>query len=417
MLCADMWANRVAVVTGLTPQATRNQGEGGQDPQGSAGQAGPPRGQPLSSVAVHKSSATRQETSKSGPDELPPVIRTVLTRIAVSNHVSSAAIARAFRVTVDLPPPMRDVVLASLMTAVMMRGPVADDVEALLRSALAVDGPGSAEVISGSEVPVLMVAGSGKKGLRTLNVSTPGAIVAAAAGARVIKVGSAATSSALGSRDLVRALGLRECRTAVGVRADLAASGFAFVAIEPEIPILDAVYGGRYHVPNPFSFGLAPLASPVRGDITVFGLSHPRVDVAAHVLSRFGMCHADVVSTCLPGDHYLDEIGSFGEVRWCRVREGQVGPVVAEHSAAVDRPDDLPAPCGPEDAIKRTRDLLAGHGMDSHRALVAVNAAHLLVLSGIVTSLPAGRVLAEEILRSGAALATIRPAPTIGRSA
>jgi anthranilate phosphoribosyltransferase len=134
---------------------------------------------------------------------------------------------------------------------------------------------------------VLVLAGSGKKGRRTFNVSTPAALVAAAAGAQVIKVGSAATCSTLGSRDLVRALGLSEQRTAAGVRRALTGCGFAIVAVEPEIPVLDRLYGGRFHAPNPFSFGLAPLVSPVRGDFTVLGLSHPRVDVAAQVLSHF----------------------------------------------------------------------------------------------------------------------------------
>lgn len=340
--------------------------------------------------------------------------------IAVGDHVASDVLADAFLSTVELPAPTRDVVLGSLMMAAMARGPEADDVEALLRSALALDGRGAVEVISGGDRPVLMLAGSGKKGVRTLNVSTPAALVAAAAGARVIKVGSAATSSALGSRDLVCALGMRENRTAEGVRADLDACGFAFVAIEPEIPILDELYGGRFHAPNPFSFGLAPLASPVRGDVTVFGLSHPRVDVAARVLSRFGMGHVDVLTTRLPTGHYLDEIGLAGEVRWCRVRNGEVGPIEAEpadHPTTTDSHGVLPVPKGPEEAIERTGELLAGGGLDSHRAIVALNAAHLLVLGGIVASFQQGKDLAGEILRSGVALTGIQVARTAEMSA
>ncbi|WP_165485877.1 hypothetical protein [Frankia sp. Cppng1_Ct_nod] len=379
-----------------------------------------PWGKPVSSMLAYQPAAGRQTASPPRSDDLPATVRAVLTRIAVGDHVASDAFADAFQASVDLPAPTRDVVLGSLMTAVMARGPAVDDVEALLRSALAVDGREPAEMISGGDRPMLMLAGSGKKGLRTLNVSTPAALVAAAAGARVIKVGSAATSSALGSRDLVRALGLREHRTADGVRADLAVSGFAFVAIEPEIPVLDRLYGGRFHAPNPFSFGLAPLASPVRGDVTIFGLSHPCVDVAARVLSRFGMNHVDVLSTRLPGGHYLDEIGPAGELRWCRVRDGEVSPVdvePAEGWTAIGLPGELPTPHGPEEAIERTGELLTGRGLESHRALVALNAAHLLVLSGLAASLPQGRNLAEDILRSGTALARVPAARSADRSA
>ena len=301
---------------------------------------------------------------------------------------------------------MRDVVVASLLTVAMARGPSADDVEALLRSALALDGPVLTETISGDRRPVLLMAGSGKKGVRSPNVSTPAALVAAAGGARVIKVGSAAASSALGSRDLIRALGLPEHRTAAEVRAGLAARGFAFVAVEPAIPRLDSIYGGRFHAPNPFSFGLAPLASPVRGDITVFGLSHPRIDVAAEVLSRFGLKAVDVVCTRLPDGSYIDEISSVGRLRRCRVREGRVGR--AETWPVTPAPDSSHSTVAPVRdpwaTLEKTTDLLAGKGEGRHHAAVALTAGHLLGLSGISTSLSAGTELAEEILRSGAAL-------------
>jgi anthranilate phosphoribosyltransferase len=318
-----------------------------------------------------------------------------------------------------LEPPTRDVVLGSLLTLAMSRGPVVDDVEALLRSALAMDDRQPVVEIKGADRPVLVLAGSGKKGLRILNVSTPAALVAAAAGARVVKVGSAATSSALGSRDLIRALGLPEHRTPAGVRAELTRSGFAFVPIEPQIPRLDRLYGGRFHVPNPFSFGLAVLASPVRGDITVFGLSHPRVDVAAQVLSRFGLANVDVLCTRLPSGHYFDEIGPAGELRWCRARHGEVGPVDREPvglRGSPSLPRDLVAPRGPAEAIERVGELLAGRGLDSHRAMVSLNAAHLLVLSGIATSWRRGRDMAEDVLCGGAALAGISAAGSPGKS-
>jgi len=334
--------------------------------------------------------------------------------------VPAQLIAEAFADSVELTSPVRDVVLGSLMTAVMARGPVTDDVVALLSSALVVDGPGVGQKISGGDRPVVVLAGSGKKGFHTFNVSTPAALVAAAAGAKVIKVGSAATSSTLGSRDLVRALGLPEHRSAGGVRGELVLSGFAFVAIEPEIPILDQLYGGRFYVPNPFSFGLAPLASPVRGDIAVFGLSHPRVRVAAEVLARFGIPEVDVLTTRLSAGRYLDEIGYEGEVRWCRVRNGQPGPVElqkAEDLTTATPPPLPPTPRSPQEALDRTRDLLAGNGLDSHRVLVGLNAAHLLILSGITTSMHEGVALADEILRSGAALANLAGARSAVRSA
>ncbi|MPZ81975.1 MAG: hypothetical protein GEV28_16920 [Actinophytocola sp.] len=351
-------------------------------------------------------------------EELPSAVHAVLAAFAVGNRISPLAFADAFRGAVGLAAPTRDVVLGSLMTAVMARGPVADDVVALLHAALDMDGATPRPVISGNDRPTIMLAGSGKKGVRTVNVSTPAALVAAAAGAQVIKVGSSATSSTLGSRDLVRALGLREQRTAAGVRAELAATGFAFVAVEPEIPALDRLYGGRFHVPNPFSFGLGALASPVRADVALFGLAHPRVDVAAETLARFGFAELDVVATRLPSGHYLDEIVPQGVRKWCSVRGGTVGPTMddpttdlyAEFSA-------LPTPSGPIQAVERTVELLAGQGIPSHRVLVATNAAHLLVLSGVAPSTSAGFAIADDILHTDEALRCANQSQLAGRSA
>ena len=405
-------------MTDRTRHVTHDQSGNGGGARGSVGQVGTPWERLVSPLDCQPA-AGRKTGSTPRDDDLPAAVHTVLTSIAVGDHVGSVAFADAFQASVDLPAPTRDVVLGSLMTAVMARGPVADDVEALLRSALAVDNRECAKVISGGDHPVLMLAGSGKKGLRTLNVSTPAELVAAAAGAHVIKVGSAATSSALGSRDLVRALGLREHRTAAGVRADLAASGFAFVAIEPEIPILDGLYGGRFHVPNPFPSGWLRWRAAVRGDVTAFG-DAPRVDAAVGVRSRFGMDHVDAPSTRLPSGHCLDEIGPAGELRLCRVRSGAVGVVEAESAdslATTGLPGELSTPNGSEEAIERTGQLLAGRGLASHRVLVVLNAAHLLVLSGLVASFPEGREMAEDILRSGAVLASIPVAWTADRSA
>lgn len=335
---------------------------------------------------------------------LPPSVRAVLNRLAVGDEVAPGDLADAFRAACGLSTPTRDVVLGSLLTAVVVRGPRVDEVEALLRSALTMDDRASPVTVAGAARPVLLLAGSGKKGLPTLNVSTPAALVAAAVGARVVKVGSAATSSALGSRDLVRALGLREHRTAAGVQADLDSCGFAFVAVEPEIPVLDRLYGGRFHAPTPFSFGLAPLASPVRGEVTVFGLAHPRVDVAAEVLRRFDFAEADVLSTRLPAGSYLDEVGTDGDLRCCQVRAGLVGPVevkaIKYRSAALG----LPASCSPTEAVDRAAELLTGGGLDDHRALVAINSAYLLLRGGVARSLSEGRELAEDALRTGSIL-------------
>jgi anthranilate phosphoribosyltransferase len=80
-------------------------------------------------------------------------------------------------------------------------------------------------------------------------------------------------------------------------------------------------------------------------------------------------------------------------------------------------PMTLPTPADREEAVERTCELLSGHGLDSHRVLVALNAAHLLVISELAASLSEGMAVAEEILRSGEVLATVASARATDRDA
>jgi len=340
-------------------------------------------------------------------DDLPAALRQTLVHLATGEDVGPDRLGAAADACAALDAPVRDVVLGSILTASMMRGPRTDDVVSLLSSFLSLDERPPVVTLRGGAHPVVLLSGSGKKGRRTLNVSTPAALAAAAAGARVVKVGSSATSSALGSRDLVSQLGIPESGGADDVRANLARCGFAFVPVEPLIPRVDRLYGGRFHTINPLSFGLAPLASPVRGDLLAYGLSHPRVDVAARALASFGVPDAIVFSTRLAPGVYVDELVPGGELLSCRVVDGAAGEVERERLAGLGsdpRTGGLPAAAGAEEAVRRTRDLLEGGGLDSHRRLVAANAGFLLALSGLADSVSSGARRADEILRSGAAL-------------
>lgn len=302
--------------------------------------------------------------------------------------------------------------MAALMTGLMARGPIEDEVVEVLEAALSLDETGAVEPVGAAGRPVLVLAGSGKKGIKTLNVSTPAALVATAAGAAVVKMGSCATSSVLGSRELAEHLGIPESGPGDEVSASVRRRGLAFVPIEDAIPGLDRIYGGRFHVLNPLSFGLAAMASPVRADVVVFGLAHPRVDLAARVLGRLGITDAIVVASGDAAGNFVDELGLGCVSLSCALRDGQVGEVVTRDSrslpglgAACDRPPRPPASAA--EAVRGALNVLRGEGSARHMQLVSVNAALLLVAAGVANDLCEGHERALSTIQEGRALAML----------
>jgi anthranilate phosphoribosyltransferase len=149
------------------------------------------------------------------------------------------------------------------------------------------------------------LVGTGGDGAHTVNVSTMGTIVAAAAGARMIKHGNRAASSSCGAADVLEALGV-VISLPPDATAELAAEvGVAFLFAPLYHPALR--YAGptrsELGVPTVFNF-LGPVANPARPSSQAVGVFDLRMgDVLAGVLAGRG-CSALVFR----GTDGLDEL-------------------------------------------------------------------------------------------------------------
>ncbi|MFI1648634.1 hypothetical protein ACH4XT_17075 [Streptomyces avidinii] len=347
---------------------------------------------------------------RSGDQPPPASVRDVLYRISLGHPIAAGAVGDAMLELLSLPDrAARDNFLASMLTGLMARGPAEEHVVEALTAALSLDGTETSHVTSPSSSRLLLLAGSGKKGIKSFNITTPSAIVAAAAGASVVKIGSRATSSIMGSRDLVESLGLPQSRTPADMATAIERTGLAFVPIEDRIPVLDGVYGGRFHVLNPLSFGLAALAPGLRGGVLIYGLAHPNVELSARVLSRFGVTQALVVASGTTSGYYADEFGLADRSLTCRVQDGVVGPVVettAEDLTALGLAPPgrhLRPPSVASEAIQWVLDTLAGEGRPEHLHLICLNTAVMLVTAGLARDLTDGYQQAEATITCGRA--------------
>jgi anthranilate phosphoribosyltransferase len=179
------------------------------------------------------------------------------------------------------------------------KGETSDEVGALVAEMYQHSTP-----ISISERAVDTV-GTGGDGAHTINISTTAAIIAAAAGARVVKHGNRAVSSKSGASDFLEALGVVPGINASGVERTVRELGIGFCFAPVFHPAMRFAAPARKELATSTVFNiLGPLANPARPQAAAIGVANERMHlVMAQVLSEKG-CDGFVFR----GDDGLDEI-------------------------------------------------------------------------------------------------------------
>jgi anthranilate phosphoribosyltransferase len=189
--------------------------------------------------------------------------------------------------------------LAQFLLALKNKGETSDEVGALVAEMYEHSAP-----INISQRAVDIVGTGGDK-MNTINISTMSAIVAAAAGAVVVKHGNRAASSKSGSADLLEALGVAinlDGKLVENCVAELRI-GFCFAPnFHPSMRHAAAVRK-ELGVPTVFNI-LGPLANPAKPKSAAIGVANDRMHlVMAQVLGDRG-----VDGFVFRGDDGLDEL-------------------------------------------------------------------------------------------------------------
>ena len=187
----------------------------------------------------------------------------------------------------------------SFLLALKAKGETSDEVGALIEVMYAHAGP-----ISIKERAVDTV-GTGGDGAHTINISTTAAIIAAAAGARVVKHGNRAVSSKSGASDFLEALGVVPGLDGAGVERTVRELGIGFCFAPIFHPAMRFAAPARKELGVPTVFNiLGPLANPAKPQAAAIGVANERMHlVMAQVLAEKG-CDGFVFR----GDDGLDEI-------------------------------------------------------------------------------------------------------------
>ena len=175
--------------------------------------------------------------------------------------------------------------LAAFLLALKNKGETSDEVGAFVSEMFNHSAP-----IRITERAVDTV-GTGGDGAHTINISTTAAIIAAAAGARVVKHGNRASSSKSGAADLLEALGVNISLDGSGVEKTVQQVGIGFCFAQKFHPAMknSAAVRKELGVPTVFNI-LGPLANPAKPQAAAIGVANERMHlVMAQVLGDRGV--------------------------------------------------------------------------------------------------------------------------------
>ena len=190
-------------------------------------------------------------------------------------------------------------VLKQFLLALKNKGETAEEVAALVAQMYNHCAP----IVIGERA--VDTVGTGGDGAHTINISTTAAIIAAAAGSRVVKHGNRAASSKSGAGDLLEALGVAINLDGEKVAKTVSELGIGFCFAPIFHPAMRFAAPARKELATSTVFNiLGPLANPARPKAAAIGVANERMHlVMAQVLADRG-----VEGFVFRGDDGLDEI-------------------------------------------------------------------------------------------------------------
>lgn len=258
--------------------------------------------------------------------------------------------------------------------------------------------------------PIISVSGSGKKGIKTINVSTVSTIVAVSLGANVIKPCSVATSSKSGSFDFLEMVGVNTDLDIEDTKELLNKTGFGIFPIEKIVPKFDKVYGDVFYTPNILSYALAALICPLKPDVILYGLSNYDIDICGQVFRDFGIDKYRIVSSEDETRHFMDELNIFGKSYIIDSKNNQRD--IYDFGQVLKLPkynsEDIKQLSNKEKNVKLALDILEGKYWNAYGEIIALNAGNILQLSGIVNTIEEGYYMAKEQIKTGKCVETLK---------
>ena len=322
------------------------------------------------------------------------VLTPILTRLTRGTELLPEEIEAAL--TEILEGRVTDVQAAGFIVSLRTKGESVEELAALVRTmhkyAEHVD------VAAGA----IDTCGTGGDRSGTINVSTMAAIIAAGAGARVVKHGNRAQSSKCGSADVLEGLGVAVELGPAGVSRCVTEAGIGFCLAPRYHPAMRFLGPARKElgVPTTFNF-LGPLSNPARVKRQAVGVSDETM--ATRMLGALRVLGTEQAMV-FHGDDGIDELTTSTTSTIHELVDGEV------RSFTLD-PLDLGIPRASADTLaggdasenaSAIRAVLAGD-KGSHRDIAVLNAAAALLVAGLASDFASGTEMAGAAIDDGRA--------------
>ena len=300
-----------------------------------------------------------------------------------------------------------DIQIASFLTALSMKGETVAEITGFVKAMREACIPVSPNITA----PLVDTCGTGGDILKTFNISTISAIIAASCGVVIAKHGNRSITSKCGGADILEALGVKIDCDAGEVEKCMEDAGIGFMFAPNFHPAMKHVMHVRRQLGIRTVFNiLGPLTSPANADIQLIGVFDPKyVEIMANVLKNMGVKRAMVVHGFDEnGNPAMDEISTIGKTKVAILNNGVI-------SVQELYPEDFGVKKADKKLIKASSTMdknmeiavgvLKGDAEnETEKArldLCLVNAGAILFIAGIADNLTDGVKIARKAVESG----------------
>ncbi|MCK4292494.1 MAG: anthranilate phosphoribosyltransferase [Planctomycetes bacterium] len=287
--------------------------------------------------------------------------------------------------------------IAAFLTAMRIKGPTAPELAGLAKSLRTHAVPVKVDVDN-----LVDTCGTGGGAIKTSNVSTAAAIVAAGAGVYVAKHGNRGITSKCGSADVLEALGVKIDASAQTVAECIKEAHIGFMFAPMFHPAMKYVQPIRKSLGFRTVFNiLGPLANPAGAKRQVMGVADERLmQLVAEALKLLGTQYAMVVH-----GRGMDEISAVTTTKILELKDGQIQSKELnpqDFGISLASVEDLKVSDAKTSAA-HLRDILSGKEVGPRRDIVILNAAAAIVAGDLAEDFASAIELAQGSISDGRA--------------